>query len=85
MGAQEWENPPFPTLSELWSRETGLWDWEGSSCLPGTPEDTCSTACQCSALGWTWLPAHACIPPLWEIPQKIGAWLGAPSVLADVR
>lgn len=57
---------------ELWSRETGVQDWEGSSCLPGTPGDTCSTACQCSALGWTWFPAHPCIPPLWGCPKRWG-------------
>lgn len=72
LGGWEWENPLFSALSALWGRETGLQDWEGSSCLPVTPGDTCSSACQCSALGWTWLPAHACIPPLWGCPKNWG-------------
>lgn len=65
--ARSGQNPLCPALSDLWSRETALEDWEGCSCLPG---DTCSTACQCSALGWIGLSAHACIPPLWECPKR---------------
>lgn len=72
VGGHEWENPLFPALLELWSRETGLQDWEGPRCLPGIPGDTCSTACQCSALGWIWLPAHTCVPDLWGCPKRWG-------------
>lgn len=52
--------------------------------LPGTPGDTCLAASQHSAFGWTWLPAHACIPPLRGCPARQGHSLGATSVVAYV-
>lgn len=58
---------PFSCLvGALEHGNSGLQAWEDPGCLT---EDTC---CPHSAFGWMWLPACACILPLWRWPMRWG-------------